>query len=79
MTAALILPFDGVEPTVHPDGWLAPTATVIGHATIDARASVFYGAVVRADLDRVDLGAGSNLQDNVVVHTDFGFPTVIGA
>ncbi|HEU4547117.1 MAG TPA: gamma carbonic anhydrase family protein, partial [Microlunatus sp.] len=56
-----------------------PTATVIGHATIDARASVFYGTVVRADMDRVVLGAGSNLQDNVVVHTDFGFPALIGA
>lgn len=79
MSGALILPFDDGEPTVHPDAWLAPTATVIGQATIDSRASVFYGAVVRADMDRVVLGAGSNLQDNVVVHTDFGFPTVIGA
>jgi len=67
VSGALILPFDDVEPTVHPDAWLAPTATVIGHATIDSRASVFYGAVVRADMDRVALGAGSNLQDNVVV------------
>jgi len=79
VSGALILPFDDVEPTVHPDAWLAPTATVIGHATIDSRASVFYGAVVRADMDRVVLGAGSNLQDNVVVHTDYGFPTWIGA
>jgi carbonic anhydrase/acetyltransferase-like protein (isoleucine patch superfamily) len=79
VSGALILPFDDVEPTVRPDAWLAPTATVIGHATIDSRASVFYGAVVRADMDRVVLGAGSNLQDNVVVHTDFGFPTLIGA
>ena len=48
---------------------------MIGNATIEARASLFYGAVVRADMDRVVLGAGSNLQDNVVVHTDYGFPT----
>ena len=52
---------------------------MIGQATIEAGASVFYGAVVRADMDRVVLGAGSNLQDNVVVHTDYGFPTDIGA
>lgn len=74
----LVLPFDGVSPTVDEEAWLAPNATVIGQATIDARASVFYGAVVRADMDRIVLGAGSNLQDNVVVHTDYGFPTVIG-
>ena len=79
MSGALILPFDGIEPTVHPDAWLAPTAAVIGNATIESRASLFYGAVVRADMDRVVLGAGSNLQDNVVVHTDYGFPTWIGA
>jgi carbonic anhydrase/acetyltransferase-like protein (isoleucine patch superfamily) len=79
VSSALILPFDGVEPTVHPDAWLAPTAAVIGNATIDSGASLFYGAVVRADMDRVVLGSGSNLQDNVVVHTDYGFPTWIGA
>jgi carbonic anhydrase/acetyltransferase-like protein (isoleucine patch superfamily) len=75
VSGPLILPFDGVGPTVHPDAWLAPTATVIGNATIDSGASVFYGAVVRADMDQVVLGAGSN----VVVHTDYGFPTWIGA
>ncbi len=79
MSGGLILPFNGVEPTVHPDAWLAPTAAVIGNATIDSGASLFYGAVVRADMDRVVLGAGSNLQDNVVVHTDYGFPTLIGS
>ncbi len=40
---------------------------------------MFYGAVVRADMDSVVLGPGSNLQDNVVVHTDYGFPTAIGS
>lgn len=77
--SALILPFDGTLPIVDETAWLAPTATVIGRARIEAQASVFYGAVVRADMDQVFLGAGSNLQDNVVVHTDTGFPTVIGA
>lgn len=77
--SGLLLPYDGVSPTIHPDAWLAPNASVIGNATIDSGASVFYGAVVRADMDRIVLGAGSNLQDNVVVHTDYGFPTVIGS
>jgi len=75
----LALPFAGHLPTVDPLAWLAPTAVVIGQASIAADASLFYGAVVRADMDAVSLGPGSNLQDNVVVHTDFGFPTRIGA
>ena len=75
----LALPFDGHAPTIDPTAWLAPTAAVIGQASIAADASIFYGAVVRADMDEIWLGPGSNLQDNVVVHTDFGFPTRIGA
>lgn len=74
-----VLPFNGDSPDIDSSAWLAPTATVIGQATIAADASVFYGAVVRADMDAIMLGSGSNLQDNVVVHTDFGFPAVIGS
>jgi len=76
---ALILPFDGASPSIDDTAWLAPTATVVGSARIEAQASVFYGAVIRADMAEVRLGAGSNLQDNVVVHTDTGYPTHIGA
>ena len=77
--SALVLPFDAQSPEIDPTAWIAPNATVIGAATIAADASVFYGAVVRADLDAIELGPGSNLQDNVVVHTDPGFPVRIGA
>jgi carbonic anhydrase/acetyltransferase-like protein (isoleucine patch superfamily) len=76
---ALILPYAGDAPRVHPTAWLAPNATVVGDAQIEELASVFYGAVVRADMAAIRLGAGSNLQDNVVVHTDFGFPALIGS
>ena len=79
MSAPLVLPFGPAVPDIDDSAWLAPTATVIGQARIDARASVFYGAVVRADMAEVRLGAGSNLQDNVVVHTDTGHPALIGA
>ena len=77
--APLVLPYEGTDPVIDLDAWLAPNATVVGNATIEAGASVFYGSVVRADMDRITLGAGSNLQDNVVVHTDYGFPTIIGS
>ena len=73
------LRFAGDAPTIDPTAWLAPTAMVIGRASIAADTSLFFGAVVRADMDEIWLGQGSNLQDNVVVHTDFGFPTRIGA
>ena len=79
MPQPLILPFGDDVPVISADAWLAPTATVIGAATVSAQAAVFYGAVIRADMAEVVLGAGSNLQDNVVVHTDYGFPTHIGA
>jgi len=75
----LILPYDGDWPQIDPTAWLAPNATVVGQAQLDADVSVYFGAVIRADMARVHLGAGSNLQDNVVVHTDTGFPALIGA
>lgn len=75
---ALIIPFEGKEPEIHPTAWIAPNATIIGDVHIGANASVWFGAVLRGDRDRIGLGAGSNLQDNVVVHTDEGIPTVIG-
>lgn len=76
---SLILPFDGVAPAVHADAFVAANATLVGAVTIDERASVFYGAVIRADLAPVTIGAGSNVQDNVAMHVDRGVALTIGA
>ncbi|CAN5304106.1 gamma carbonic anhydrase family protein [soil metagenome] len=76
---SLSLPFDGHSPSIDATAWVAPTATLIGQVTLAASSSVFFGAVLRADSDVITLGAGSNLQDNVVVHCDEGIPTHIGA
>ncbi|MBL0887565.1 gamma carbonic anhydrase family protein [Myceligenerans indicum] len=76
---ATVLPFDGHEPQIDPTAWIAPTATIVGRVTIGPRASVFYGAVLRGDMDEITLGEGSNIQDNCVVHTDTGVPAHIGA
>jgi carbonic anhydrase/acetyltransferase-like protein (isoleucine patch superfamily) len=76
---ATILPFDGVLPEVHPSAFLAPTAVLIGRVRVEADAVVMFGAVLRGDRDRIVLGRGSNLQDNVVVHCDPGSPALIGA
>ena len=75
----LIVPFDGHTPEIHASAWVAPNATLVGGVTIAADASVFYGAVLRADSDSIVVGAGSNIQDNVSVHCDLGKPTIIGA
>jgi carbonic anhydrase/acetyltransferase-like protein (isoleucine patch superfamily) len=75
----LLLPFDGHAPDIHPTAFVAPNATIIGRVRIAAHASVWYGSVLRGDLEEIVLGEGSNLQDNSVVHTDLGNPTVIGA
>ena len=58
--------------------FVAPTATVIGDVTLGEETGIWFGAVVRGDRDRVEIGAGSNVQDNAVVHTSAGFPALIG-
>ena len=79
MTPANMIAFNGTTPRVHAEAWVADTARVIGDAEIGTEASIFYGAVVRADRARITLGPRSNLQDLVAVHADPGYPTVIGA
>jgi len=64
---------------IDPTAFVAPTATVVGQVEIGAEASIWYGAVLRGDADRILIGPGSNIQDNAVVHADPGFPTQIGA
>lgn len=76
---SVILPFDGRAPRIDDTAWVAPNATVIGDVVLHPESSVFYGAVLRADSETITLGAGSNLQDNVVVHVDHGVPATIGA
>src|SRR5690554_6183644 len=79
MTSPLIIPINGNTPTVDETAWVAPNATLIGRVTLHAESSVFYGTVLRADVDSITLGERSNLQDNVTVHCDAGIPTTIGA
>jgi carbonic anhydrase/acetyltransferase-like protein (isoleucine patch superfamily) len=58
--------------------FIAPNATVVGNVTIAAHASVWFNAVIRAELDHVTLGERSNVQDGAVIHVDEGHPVVIG-
>ncbi len=74
-----ILPYNGVWPVIAPDAFVAPSAVVAGNVTIEAGASVWFGAVVRGDSAAVRIGPRSNVQDNCVIHVDEGHPCVIGA
>ncbi|HEX2304508.1 MAG TPA: gamma carbonic anhydrase family protein [Gaiella sp.] len=67
------------EPRVADDAFIAPTATLIGAVELCAEASVWFGAVLRGDFDRIVIGEGSCVQDNAVVHTAEGLPTIVGA
>ena len=75
----VILPFEDAMPEIGAETWLAPNASVIGRVRIGVQASVWFGAVLRGDIDEIVLGDRSNLQDNVVVHTETGSPAIIGA
>ncbi len=66
------------RPVIDPTAWVAPNATVIGDVTLGPQVGVWYSAVLRGDGDRITVGARSNLQDGVVLHTDPGFHLQIG-
>ncbi len=63
---------------IHPSAFIAPTAVVLGDVTIDADASVWYNAVIRADIAPIRIGSESNIQDGSVVHVDTGVPCTVG-
>jgi gamma-carbonic anhydrase len=65
-------------PTIHPSAWIVPGATVVGDVTLAEESSVWYGAVLRGDINRIIVGPRSNIQDNAVVHLDTAYPTTIG-
>ncbi|MFH5823784.1 gamma carbonic anhydrase family protein [Georgenia sp. AZ-5] len=76
---AMRVRFDDVEPAVAAEAWVAPGAILVGRVSLAADASVFYGAVLRGDMDEISIGRGSNVQDGCVVHTDPGHPVSVGA
>lgn len=74
----MIWTLDGIAPTIHPDTWIAPDANVIGKVTLGAGASVWFGATLRGDHEPISIGAGTNVQENAVFHTNIGFPLTVG-
>jgi carbonic anhydrase/acetyltransferase-like protein (isoleucine patch superfamily) len=76
---ATIIELDGKTPQIGDDAYVAPTAVLIGDVTVGAGASIWFGAVLRGDNDRIVIGAGSNVQDNCVIHCAKDLPTLVGA
>lgn len=70
---------EGMAPHVADDAFLAPTAVLVGTVEVGAEASIWFGAVLRADFDRIVVGDGSCIQDNAVLHTADGLPTIVGS
>jgi carbonic anhydrase/acetyltransferase-like protein (isoleucine patch superfamily) len=70
---------DDLAPQLAPDSWVAPSAELIGDVRLGARASVWFGAVIRADNTPILIGEESNIQDSAIGHSDPGVPLTIGA
>jgi carbonic anhydrase/acetyltransferase-like protein (isoleucine patch superfamily) len=74
-----IYALDGVAPQIDPDvGWIAPTAVLAGDIIVAAEVGIWFGVVARGDIETITIGARTNVQENCVLHTDTGYPLVIG-
>lgn len=74
----MIWSLDGLAPTLGRDVYVAPNATVVGDVHLGDEVSIWFGAVLRGDVERLTVGARSNVQDNSVLHSDPGSPLVVG-
>jgi carbonic anhydrase/acetyltransferase-like protein (isoleucine patch superfamily) len=70
---------DSVAPSIDEDVWIAPGASVIGDVHLAKQVSIWFGVVIRCDNEPIVIGAGTNIQDNSVLHSDPGSPLTIGS
>lgn len=75
----MIYSLDGIAPQIAASAWVAPDANLIGKIVVEDEASIWFGATLRGDNEEIRVGRGSNVQENCVLHTDMGFPLIIGA
>ncbi|MEN9438590.1 MAG: gamma carbonic anhydrase family protein [Leptotrichiaceae bacterium] len=74
----MILELDNIKPKIHENTFIANSADIIGNVEIFENVSIWFGAVLRGDVEKIVIGKNSNIQDNSTVHTDFGIPCIIG-
>lgn len=72
-----IIPWKEELPDIKPSVWIAPSAWVTGRVSIDEDSSVFFGAAIRGDIQRIIIGRGTNIQDNAVLHTSIGLHDLV--
>ena len=65
------------SPDLSPAAFIAPNAVVMGQVFLAAGVSIWYGAVVRADVERIEIGERTNIQDGAILHGDPGTPTIL--
>lgn len=65
--------------TIHPSALIAPGAVVVGMVTLEENSSVWFHAALRGDVERIEIGRGSNIQEGCILHADPGFPCQVGA
>jgi len=74
----LVLPYLEFVPTIGEEVFIAPTATAIGRTTLGDRASIWFGSVLRGDIEEVRVGEGTNIQDLSVLHVGMNEPCIVG-
>lgn len=75
----MLYQLDDKRPQVADSAWVAPGCHVIGNVVLEADSSIWFGTTLRGDNETITIGAGSNVQENCVFHTDMGFPLTVGA
>ncbi len=73
----MIQPFKNVYPVIHPTAFVAPGADVIGRVKMEKDSSVWFGCVLRGDINRIEIGKGANIQDGSILHVDDDSPCLI--
>lgn len=77
---AIIKPYKGIYPKIHPTVFVAENAVIIGDVEIGADSSIWYGTVIRGDVNYIRIGERTNIQDGTIIHVDHKkYPTIIGS
>lgn len=72
------LQFNGVAPSINEDAYISESVDIIGDVQVEENVSIWFGARLRADINKIVVGANSNIQENAVVHVDLESPVIIG-
>lgn len=74
----MIYELDGIKPKISGEVFIAESADVMGNVELNDGVNIWFGAVLRGDVEKIIIGKNSNVQDNSTLHTDFGLPCIVG-